>query len=119
MTNEQCIAVAEKVWWWEFDKARALHTDGLVLLQRTDVDEQVGLIGLRMDIESWQGFGRTLEAMEARGFDLGINYEPFLCFIKGDISIEIIWGHKMIKLIEATHLAALEAVRKEKEDAEV
>ena len=99
MTNEQYIQVAEKVWgmrwpeWWH---------------------EQDELI---KEVNSWQGFGRTVEAMLKKHYW----FEPAFCtehqydcisFVHETLASYPIHYERndLEEFIEATHLAALEAV---------
>ena len=124
LSNEQYIAVAEKVW--------GLLCGGI--LTEYDwylacVEYQTNLTKeewLKEEVNSWAGFGRTLEAMAQRHYW----FEPAFCtdhrydcisFVHKTLASYPIHNYSLDlleELIEATHLAALEAVRKEKEDAE-
>lgn len=111
MTNSQCIAVAEKVWeyksWRECWKDFA-ETNEYWRIDRLPVDNEIRL-GLEKsilsgEVESWSGFGRTVEAMQSNCNDqqkdrMCSTYEGFL---NGGVSKEMLW--------ERTHLAALEAM---------
>ncbi len=98
MDSNQYIEVAEKVWGWDS------HSDEFI-----EGDEQA----LKKEVNSWQGFGRTVEAMDKTktGLKKLMRFRK-LALIAMD---EMIAGETSIsKGIETTHLAALEAVRKEK-----
>ena len=90
LTNEQCIQVAEKVWGWkktEFSKtyptAEPVWKD----------EEGRSTRDIVYAVNSWSGFGKTVEAMFGRG-----------------IAIQNILFETPNEMIEATHLAALEAI---------
>ena len=106
MTNEQCTAVAEEVWGWKFvDKGHDyIHIENCDVAKLALKDWFNKEDFCKRQALSWQGFGRTVEAMFERG-DKG-----FICDI---ISLNIGGYHTTEELIEATHLAALEAVREE------
>ena len=105
MTNEQITAVAEEVWGWRINgNGIILKPCGTISVTAITVDE------LRKDVNSWQGFGRTVEAMAKREILFKTLPNILSTYLAGNSTIE--W------LFEATHLAALEAKRKEKEDAE-
>ena len=108
MNNEQCIAVAEKVWGLSCDGILDEYNRYLACVEyQTDFTKEEWL---KEEINSWSGFGRTLEK--------SINPSSIWKFttilreyLDGSLTKE--------QFIEATHLVALEAVRKEKEDVEV
>jgi len=120
MTDSQYIEVAEKVWGWtrlteqNFKKwcIRKVWDAGLM----THVDEvnmsSYGKLSLQKQVNSWTGFGRTVDAMADKLY--------FLDVVKGQFgfyqhrSDECPDFHKIDTtiLIEATHLAALEALSK-------
>ena len=85
MTNDQCEQVVEEIWGWGYKEHEHMEM-----------------------VKSWQGFGRTVEAMirhkGAKKFcdKLQINLAASLA---SAIYIDDLW--------EATHLAALEALRNE------
>lgn len=71
-------------------------------------------------VNSWQGFGRTVEAMAEKDFilatmDYNVAGSDLMFVCPGTSRDSIIdWdGSKPASLIEATHLAALEAVKNE------
>ena len=96
LTNEQCIEVAEKVWGWDLE-SWSDYSDCLTIGQ---------------EVNSWQGFGRTVEAMEEREFSL-IKSEAGIEFYNVFKSAEVIIEPpaKANDIITATHLAALEALK--------
>ena len=91
LTNEQCIEIAEKVWGWKSAKKSDWRWESYIATE----------------VNSWQGFGRTLESLRANRNDTAIT------IIKGEVgnylrndgidSEEELW--------EATHLAVLEAMK--------
>lgn len=111
MTHSQYIEVAENIWGWKFQSHEPIEgTDSLI---RIDVNEWVGLTGLRNDVNSWIGFGRTVEAMADKLNRVSIH--DYRKFVKSVISAitESMWSRPFHfkHLIEATHLAALEAMK--------
>ncbi|KKN38552.1 hypothetical protein LCGC14_0752470 [marine sediment metagenome] len=118
MTLEQITAVAEEVWGWDKHSSPGLWFD----LNRVESKLRT-LDDLKLELESWSGFGRTVEAMADREFVLLIDNTPGFVKLKPNLISYSYEGGPVPKLtakeiIEATHLAALEAKRKEKEDAE-
>jgi len=115
LTNEQCIKVAEKVWGWE--------RHNLILLW--DGSYTHNLKEIREQIESWQGFGRTVEAMHEGKWLLldalmvppcGNRRHTLSFFSDGAGVFYPLDEHGWIPgnpttLIKATHLAALEAIK--------
>ena len=106
LTNDQCIQVAEKVWGWvgEFWSEDAWETP--------DGNGWIGKIN--DEVNSWSGFGRTVEAIaERKVYFIGNGFYWWNDFGHQSVSIE--WkSEKPLEIIEATHLAALEAVREGK-----
>ena len=130
LTNDQCIQVAEKVWGWNIQKEQ-LKDQGS---NYCDIDNW-----LKGKVNSWSGFGKTVEAMAERGYF--IKLKPSIIrdipeqrfermgveFIKPPRSkdenlkygvagfqlpnmVESVQRYRTY-LIEATHLAALEAIK--------
>ncbi len=62
MTNSQCIEVAEKVWGWN-------NLPGIKPMNEWS-ELQRDPEYLKKQVNSWQGFGRTVEAMAYRGYFL-------------------------------------------------
>ena len=119
LSNEKCIAVAEKVWGWRINgNGIILKPCGTISVTAITVDE------LRKDVNSWSGFGRTVGAMAERFLYLSLH--PTECefvealtvsFVRSDSTTAstMCYNPKNSEsVIEATHLAALEAVRQEK-----
>ena len=118
MTNDQCIQVAG-LWGW------TLRKDGWYQ-PTTNLDWPLGLkvcteSGIKSEVNSWSGFGRTVEAM----FQKRYWFEPAFCtehkydcisFVHETLASYPIHYKRDCSedLIEATHLAALEAVREGK-----
>lgn len=114
MTNEQCIEIAEKVWGWPTIQGYWVNPE---------TEKPVFNDGLREEVNSWQGFGRTVEAMAEKGWAFSelcgpteedLNNGDRLSFHKfsDDIFYPLEWDNCVPKsLIEATHLAALEALK--------
>lgn len=119
LTNDQCIKIAVKVWGWDpadcpyFKKAaEQLSTDSFEV-EATDL--------LRAEVNSWQGFGRTVEAMEKIGYvfiadDVYVGFHPkelVRCqrHVRGLEAPKYQWSRQFTDdFIEETHLAALEAL---------
>ena len=108
MTNEQCIAVAEKGWGWKHRAPDALNLDRWLSpgSEPGNYNQEYSADDLKREVNSWSGFGRTLEK--------SINPSSIWKFttilreyLDGSLTKE--------QFIEAIHLVALEAVRKEKE----
>lgn len=112
MTNSQHIEVAEKVWGWNpadcpyYKKVAELLSDNddNFKVEATDL--------LRAEVNSWAGFGRTVEAMAEKGlyfFNIPneIRHTDYRKVIFNKLS-----DRDIKKLIEATHLAALEELKK-------
>lgn len=108
MTNEQCIEVATKLWGWAWHPEGEIPsgnqwewqgrwTDGYgsVVLYQRDVSDKV---------KSWSGFGRTVEAMADEYGSLQV-FGGWVSFNR-DREVSDSFG-----LIEATHRAALEALK--------
>ncbi len=107
LTNEQSIEIAEEVWGWKPET-----------IAGRKVWRESSLGGYTADlhyiVNSWQGFGRTVEAMLTRDdlspiqtfklFDTFVRI--LLSWLRNEINLQSFW--------ESTHLAALEAIRKEK-----
>jgi len=123
LTNEQCIQVAEKVWGWKRkaeDKATA-NKEGMPprwIEPGSDPLKSINRLynawQLKHEIESWSGFGRTVEAMAEK--KLNFLVEPSsVMFWSADRSIQFAVPYtrnpfNKEHFIEATHLAALEAI---------
>lgn len=80
LNNEQC-EVAEKVWGID------------------DPEPE----WIKKEINSWQGFGRTLEAMAGGNIIIESVAKHYTDYLRGAITKEELW--------ERTHLAALEALK--------
>jgi len=64
------------------------------------------------EVNSWPGFGRTVEAMEERGYFFGNNcYQMFGFYKNRKPMTEIDLGGTWIDWTKATHQAALDAVK--------
>ena len=122
LTNEQCIEVAEKVWGW---KCKPREDRGWYIFSGIDkfnYEYTYPIDWLRDEVNSWQGFGRTVEAMFGKGkcvyiskwiSHVGFNCMDTMCMDKNHISDEMIDDELEFPehLWEATHLAALEAMK--------
>ena len=99
MTNSQCIEVAEKVWGLSVGDIQDEYTEYLcaVEYQTNETKDE----WLRDEVNSWQGFGRTLESVKEVP-------TMFLLKILLDDRTRDDWTTD--EFIEATHLAALEAI---------
>lgn len=127
LTNDQCIEIAKRIWGWReeiFDEAPEIK-----YLQRQNENGQWQTVcqihEVKEIVNSWNGFGRTLEAMASErmgkwtlrvgwpstGFDCGddnCSKQEHLFFN------DEIWeaGERHTEsFIEATQLAALEALK--------
>ena len=117
LTTDQCIEIAEKVWG---AKVTEMNAGGakypMWYLTPNDLVSHSFLV---QEVNSWQGFGRTVEAMDAKDWTLEEccseeRYElgDVLSFAKDEKVIQILRDeiYRPRDLIEATHLAALEAI---------
>lgn len=118
MTSEQCDEIVRKVWGWEnHDKEHFYSPSGEPVWypDKARIEKMVN---------SWQGFGRTVEAMangDENGFwtlDINMNMVTFIAHRSPQPitdPIEKCWCSAGINEIptlwEATHLAALEALK--------
>ena len=128
MTNDQRIAVAEEVWGWtrltEENFSDWCTREVWELRIITHIDEanrdSWGKDSLPERVKSWQGFGRTVEAMAEMNNMIEIN-SCLIIFKSGDthsprgksLLLEVDESYSQ-RIIEHTHLAALDAVREEK-----
>ena len=79
LNNDQCEQVVEEIWGWGYKE----HEH-------------------REIVNSWEGFGLTVEAIDATDSEFYGN--SLNSYIRGEITKTELW--------EATHLAALEAMKK-------
>lgn len=106
MTNSQCIEVVEKVWGWKRTggKWRDYPENNIWEDSKGSIIrywDGLAMTSIEQCVNSWTGFGRTVEAMAEKGL-------YFDSKNTGD------WNPEEPKtLIEATHLAALEAIKSE------
>ena len=100
LSNEQCIAVAEDIWGWELVVKYLPHK-----YWRETPMSAVDRRELMLIADSLYGVMLTVESMTKRGTPL-------------NDWLNIIKGYPRDGDFVKVHLAALEAVRKEKEDAE-
>lgn len=124
LSNDQIIQVAKKV--WGFD---SIYECLSVIAELGDLDRMTRLpVGseqrnslqakcLSREIESWQGFGRTLEAMRKRKMELEIirhsgGGRVFRFTQANGRIIHPGFVATIIGEIPATHLAALDALEK-------
>ena len=120
MTNSQCIEVAEKVWGWKKREADpATGSEEYRPIYWYEPNEHPGqlvptcnLNQLKDEVNSWQGFGRTVEAMDKKGFRFGgTRFSIITAHQIKDFLIQKVDDWKDLKtFIPATHLAALEAI---------
>lgn len=98
MTNSQCIEVVEKVWGWEhtYDPKVPYPTH---FFKSPNNDSFIGIERFKEQLNSWTGFGRTVEAMAERG----IQFKQLMQMT----------GLHGGSVIEAAHLVALEAIKDE------
>lgn len=120
LNTDQCIEIAEKVWGWKelpngdyaetWNQKHFYGTEPAVKTYsiREIVNEQ---------ILSWQGFGRTVEAMQERqlyfqmpGGWVSFRSEDDIKRYSGMINLKPYYLASG-KIITATHLAALEALK--------
>jgi len=97
MTNSQYIKVAE-MWGWKHTSDGIWGKAGHVQFCDHDLEDEVN---------SWQGFGRTVEAIEASdvwdGFSIAVASYLAKYLEYAEFSLD--------DLFEAIHLAALEALK--------
>ena len=105
LTSEQCIEVAEKVWGWVKHPQGWYYPGPEIKIDQLNYarDEKAYI---ESQVNSWQGFGRTVEAMAEEGFKFGYS-NGVAYFFNEQIQVEIEGD-----MILATHLAALEAMKK-------
>ena len=112
LTDEQCIEIAEKVWGWSFHaippkenngrSVKLTTPEGSTCMRINELDRFVS-----GEVNSWPGFGRTVEAVEAKdNIIIDEVARHFIDYIMGSITKEQLW--------ERTHLAALEAINANK-----
>ena len=90
LTNEQCIKVAEKVWGREFKPDKG--------------NEVFELTWLSDEVNSWQGFGRTVEALaKVKPYYFESFTGNYSAYLQGRMEKETLW--------ERTHLSALEVIK--------
>ncbi len=117
MINFQYIEVAEKVWGWYEDTRGSASRLWRSIDPDTGGGQLFDIDELKEEVNSWQGFGKTVEAMAERNLYLlvvgrAIHFKnPNDSFIMANTRVQIIDTEK---LIEATHLTALEMVREKK-----
>lgn len=122
LTNEQCNRVATELWGLYLDGDGRYCEEGAMLPESSSYIFDAGggtefltPENLSDEVNSWQGFGRTVEAMEK--FTLCLQIHNGWVKFKPQTHIEqnrnIAPPHFLDsqKLITATHLAALEALK--------
>ena len=113
MTQDQCIEIAEKVWGW--DKSTLIFNGYPLWRNLKSSEDGIWEDALPKEVLSWTGFGRTVEGMVgyqfiAKGDGCGFCKKPIR-------KHEIVWhnydysNRDRTELIEATHLAALDAIK--------
>ena len=127
LSNDQCIEVAEKVWGWSNIHIDPDANDGrswkVTAGDYSTCLKEDQLVDF-LNVNSWAGFGRTVEAIEESGMVWDIKKfaqaeRPYSVKLFGTIVLD---GRRYINdsvqsgvigasLIEATHLAALEAIK--------
>lgn len=112
LSTEQSIEIAEKIWGWsrkdqyDFYGKQALKVGLAVSHDYSDIAFEI-----QKEVNSWSGFGRTVEAMEEKGFYLGLNcYQNFGFYKKSKPMAQIDLGGGTFEWMERTHLASLEAL---------
>lgn len=117
MTNDQCIQVAEKIWGWKRTERNEGHLK--YPMWYTHPNDLVSLNYLVWEVNSWEGFGITVEAMESRDYEImhhstgreGVYIHFCRWQLPDDEELEKC-GRGVGDFITATHLAALEALKK-------
>jgi len=114
MTDEQYIQVME-LWGWKL-----IEGDWYQPTPNTDWPKGLKVCtaaGIKSEVNSWSGFGRTVEAMAEKDKYLYINDKWDLCFYDGPFSVnedgsDLLTFAKedLNSMIQATHLAALESI---------
>lgn len=122
MTPKQCIKVAEKLWKWKHVGPSSVRLDTWLSPGSEPhlYHQSYSIDDLKREVNSWQGFGRTVEAMFDKDILFGMefiieNRGRELAFRPNSKckTYPVIWdGEDPNELIEATHLAALEAREK-------
>ena len=111
LTNDQCIEVAEKVWWWKCKPHEDRGWYTFSEIDKFNYEYTYPIDWLRDEVNSWTGFGRTVEAMAGKGYAFSCD-DGVVYFIKYGDQWEGFYGVSPFKnFIEATHLAALEAMK--------
>ena len=107
LTNEQCIEVAEKVWGWECKPREDHGWYTFSGIDKFNYEYTYHIDWLIGQINSWKGFGRTVE--RAKRIIDGIFWAKFTTlydnFITGRLPKEEFWAQ--------SHLATLEALNEE------
>ena len=121
LTNDQCIQIAE-LWGWYEDTRGKSDRLWRSISPDTGGGQLFNIDELKEEVNSWSGFGRTVEAMGGKGFflrtcDYNVSGSDLEFYTPASAKSEIIdwWGTIPTSLIKATHLAALEAVNNEKD----
>lgn len=108
LTESQCIEVAEKVWGWQnYDNENFYSPTGKPVWypDKSRIERMVN---------SWTGFGRTVEAMEKRNWSLGMGHDGIYFYTYNptyNFTTHLDPTGK--SKIECVHLAALEAGKEE------
>ena len=110
MTNEQCIKVVN-LWGWY--KTPQGWYDGDIKIDHLNytMDEHDWI---KRKVNSWEGFGRTVEAMDAKRWYFNKSTEGIYFYrwlgTRKDTTMSRDQGPTTGSLITATHLSALEAL---------
>lgn len=108
LTTEQCIEIAEKLWGYEWLN----NPNGIMGVWLDDNRRTLSIPFvcykkevIKKEVNSWQGFGRTVEAMSLPVYGVfRINAtDMYADYLRGLHSKEILW--------KQTHLQALEALK--------
>ena len=125
LSESQCIEVADKVWRWKKrDASFGLPEESRPLYWYEPSEKEGQLVPtfsgyqLKDEVNSWSGFGRTLEAMAGQGWffqEVTFYRLIHLGFVSDSAEkVCIEWDPESPKeLITATHLGALEALKNE------
>jgi hypothetical protein len=110
LSTEQSIEVATKVWGWTQDLASKPSEPNLTVWEKPHTEFACWEHDIVKEVNSWQGFGRTVEAMAERYKNNAYQYNlrvrisnSILRYVQGEITKEELW--------QETNLAALEALK--------
>ena len=115
MTNDQCIEIAEKVWGWgnlneKYNDDRHEHTRYLPECVEWEMNYSFGE-WIKELVNSWQGFGRTVEAINYLYWSGKINVDTYNQFIDELVLAMFQVPFNVEVVCRIIHLAALEAIK--------